>query len=152
MTAITTGVQRSIRASKFNRLVVVPLDVAAAIPQGALVTTDTGGYGRDGVDTSGFKIAGIATAQGTGVTADGTVSLVCITECAAEFAIEGSTLTRANIGQNVSLKDNNTVCDALEASNDVVVGRLLDILANGNALVHVGVFGRDTADNTPPEP
>lgn len=117
----------------------IPIPVAASttIYQGALVCYNTSGYAVPAADTSGFRIAGVATAQvvNSGSAGDKTV----VVERGQLEKIATAVVNLADSGGDCVVADDATVTDAAAGTNDVRVG-IVERFETGFAWVRVGVF------------
>lgn len=108
--------------------------------EGALVQIDSSGNATNGTDSASVRIVGIAVAGCSNTGAAGAKVCEVWQECTVGLAIEGSTLNYTDIGKTVVIKDNVTVTDAGEGTNDIPVGKLQRI-EGGVAFVYIASAG-----------
>lgn len=110
---------------------------STTIYDGALVAVTSGtGYAIPAADTASLIVMGVASSKGdNSAGADGAVEIDVET---GVFKFDVSSVTIANVGQNATMVDDHTVGVAAGTTNDIVVGKILDIDADGGAWVQVG--------------
>lgn len=110
---------------------------AAVIYNGALVAITSGvGFAIPAADTASLVVMGVAASKGDNTAgADGTVVIDVET---GVFKFDASSVTVANVGQNATMVDDHTVGVAAGTTNDIVVGKILEIDADGGVWVQVG--------------
>ena len=118
-----------------------PLEAGTStnIYKGALVCINATGYAANAADTANFKIAGIATNRDSNTGADGAKSYTVEYGAVYPLNINSTDITRANIGQDAIVYDNDTVTNLTVATNDVRVGRIVGVTGS-TAYVQVGIF------------
>lgn len=104
---------------------------------GALVMADSSGNVTTAADTASTRCVGVAIAGETNTGAAGAKRAEVINGCDVHLAIEGTTLDATDIGKTVYTKDNATVCDATEATNDIPVGELIRLESATVAVVRL---------------
>lgn len=97
--------------------------------EGALICLNTAGYATNAADTAGFKFVGVLDeSQNNSAGAAGDVRSKVWTygviDVAANFAA-----TAADCGKQVYAVDNQTVDLAANTTNDVLVGRIVEVLS-----------------------
>lgn len=102
----------------------IPLTAATKIPKGVMVMVVSGtGTALNGADTASGLVMGIST-QLVDTTLGHTVCLVM--RGRFWFGNDGN-ITAANIGQQATILDNQTVSTAATTTNDVVAGVILQV-------------------------
>lgn len=145
MTALSQAARRAIRSPNLGHPEYVPMAASQVIYQGALVSRNSSGYAIPAADTASTAVIGIAEESVTSTSAAaGTFSVKVIMGVVAPFAIQSTSLTVADVGLNALVQDDNTVTDATTATNDIPVGKIVKVDADG-AHVWVGVFGTGNA-------
>lgn len=111
----------------------VSLGVASntVIYAGSMVAISTNGYAVAASDAAGEKVVGRAekTVDNSGTAGDAALSIVV---ARGIFAwVNGDTFTIADVGSLAYVEDDQTVQKAASATNDVVVGRIIDVNSDG---------------------
>ena len=108
-------------------LVSLTVKDAEIIYAGAIVCVDTNGEALNADDTASLKVVGRAES-----TVDNTDDGEAITVGRAVYNWDnGGSFTAADIGSKAYVQDNQTVTTAAAASNDVVVGYIVDVDSDG---------------------
>jgi len=103
----------------------IPLTASTKIPAGVIVMVVSGtGTALNGADTASGICMGISTQL--------VDTALGHTKCPTKrgcfwFAINGTDITAANIGQQATIFDNQTVSLASVTTNDVICGEILDV-------------------------
>lgn len=121
----------------------LPMEASASVYLNCFVNTNAAGRLVNGTDAAAQKCAGVGTKDATCSAVAGSTRANARTNVIVEFNINGVTIDATDIGKNASIFDNDTVCDALAAANDVVCGTIVNV-ENGKAYVRVGVFALTT--------
>lgn len=100
----------------------------------AVVVTKSTGHATNATDASGVAFVGVAKDQydNTGGAA-AAIDCVVIATGVVEFAATGA----LTVGDNAYVADNQTVTDATTATNDVLVGKVVQV-GGGKAWVKIG--------------
>lgn len=122
----------------------MPMTASTTVYLNCFVNADSAGRVKNGGDTASETCAGVATEQRTCSATAGSSRTNARTNVVIEFLIEGTTIDATDIGKNASIKDNQTVCDATEATNDIRCGVIVNV-ENSRAYVRVGVFAPSAA-------
>jgi hypothetical protein len=122
----------------------MPMAASTTVYLNCLVNSDSAGRVKNATDAASEFCAGIATVNKTCSAVAGSSRTNARTGVVIEFFIEGATIDATDVGKNASVKDNQTVCDATEAANDVRVGVIVAV-ENGKAYVDVGRFAPTAA-------
>jgi len=106
--------------------------------KGSLIARNASGWGVAASDAANIAVVGIAREGGNNTGGSNGAKEIPI-EYGGVYALEiqGSTITRANIGQTAVVQDDQTVTNAATAANDVPIGRIVDV-RDGKAWVEVG--------------
>lgn len=112
----------------------IPVYAAAQIYKGGLVSIDTTGYARAGVDTIGYRFGGVAAENVLGGSSSGDKEVRCYTE--GVFKLPCTGVTRAMVGQFVYLKDDGTVDNT--STYYQCVGRIVEYVSTTSAWVDIG--------------
>ena len=134
MTAITTAAQRAEKAGHLRKL---EMAAATTIPKGAIVSLNSAGYAINGVDTAATKVVGIAQDTKANAGAAGADEIQVLIGAQHLFATE-SDLTQAIEGSFVYVKDNNTVGDGGDVTNQIVAGLATRYVSSSQVWVQVG--------------
>ncbi len=119
-----------------------PLKMAAVkIFEGALVEVTSAGYADNAGDDSGAVFAGVAqdtvdNSAGSAGDLDIVVRQGGIVKLAAAFSAAA-----ANVGDEVTLSDNQTVDLAANTTNDVTCGRIVEVVSSSVVRVALYPFG-----------
>ncbi|MCP5045196.1 MAG: hypothetical protein GY944_29570 [bacterium] len=136
MTALSADKARGTRGVAFGHAVGVK--DAEVIYVGALVMYAADGYLAAAADTASLAIAGVATQAADNTSgADGALTVTVERGHVEKFVGSGLAITQQ--GMNVFVLDDATVTDAAGATNDLMVGTLIE-LDGTDAWVLVGVF------------
>jgi hypothetical protein len=135
MTALAADAERLRRNDGSVKIATYVVTNAATVYKGGLVMFPSGaGTVSAGADTAGGRVAGIALETATG-NAGGTVT--CEVEYDAEYLFVSSAITGADAGLTAVIADDNTLTDAGAGTNDIPVGRIVEIPAANTCWVHV---------------
>ena len=115
-----------------------PVNASSVIYKGGLVVIDTDGYARPGVDTTGFRVVGIAAETITGGAADGDEEVQVISGILA--LLPASSLAATDVPNIMYLVDDQTI-DETSPANSVKVGRLHEYVSATSGWVHIPVLG-----------
>jgi len=118
----------------------IPFDVAgsATIYGGSLVAIASDGYANPGADTSGYLFAGVADGRADNSDgSDGDIEVNCQRRGVFLFNA-GSSMTPANIGDQVYISDDQTVDLAANVSNNVYCGNIAGIYSSSKVWVDIG--------------
>lgn len=119
-----------------------PLKMAAVkIFEGALVEVTSAGYADNAGDDAGAVFAGVAqdtvdNSAGSAGDLDIVVRQGGIVKLAAAFSAAA-----ANVGDEVTLSDNQTVDLAANTTNDVTCGRIVEVVSSSVVRVALYPFG-----------
>lgn len=96
---------------------------------GELVSLNTSGYAKKASDTASEKVVGVCRQRSlNSAGAAGAVDAICWTEGTFEFAFSG-TAVQANVGLQVYAVDSQTVALAATTTNDLLVGRITEVVS-----------------------
>lgn len=96
---------------------------------GEIVSLNTSGYAKKGSDTVSERFVGVARARSlNSAGAAGAVDAIVWAEGAFEFAFSG-TASQADVGKQVYIVDSQTVALAATTTNDVLVGRITEVVS-----------------------
>lgn len=121
---------------------------AEEIFEGAFVALDTDGYATNAGDDAGAVFVGVAeeSVDNSGGS-DGDVNIKVRTggviSCVAGFSA-----AQANVGDEVFAEDNQTVDVAGGLTNDVYVGRIVEVVSSSKVRVALTPYGAKTSDAT----
>ena len=118
-----------------GNIIVVPVAATTKILQGTLVCRNAAGNAVPGSDTASLVVLGIA-AEEVDNTAGAAGDVTVQVERKKAFYLQNdptNPVTIASIGTAGAavIKDNQTVCVAAGATNDIPVGKPLEVDANG---------------------
>lgn len=117
--------------------IAVPVDDGDIIYAGALVCVNAGGYAVPASDTSGLKFVGVARERAdNSAGADGAISVLVRRKGVFKMAL-GSAITQASLGADVCAVDDQTVDLASATTNDIVVGKIVEIIDSTHAWVEL---------------
>lgn len=108
----------------------LPYKVAAVdLWLGELVSLNTSGFAKKGADTASEKFVGVASERvGNSTGAAGAKDVFVWAEGAYEFAFSG-TAVQADTGKQVYLVDSQTVALVATTTNDILVGRITEVVS-----------------------
>lgn len=139
MTALANNDRITVESFSSGIPTMIPLTAATKIPGGVIVMVVGGtGTALNGADTAGGICMGIST--------QAVDTALGHTKCPVKrgrfwFNNDGN-ITAANIGQQATILDNQTVSLAAVTTNDVIAGEILDVATiNGVSQVHVDMMG-----------
>ena len=102
---------------------------AVKIPEGALVALNTSGFAVNAADTVNFVFAGVCRkAVDNSAGAAGDLDCIVWAEGIVEMDFSGAAV-QANVGQKAFMVDNHTVALAATTTNDVLVGRIVEVIS-----------------------
>ena len=115
-----------------------PIAGGVKIYQGTLVCLNASGYAVPADDAVGYKFVGVATETIDNTSgSDGDTHIKVVRKGTFAFSKVSPSLT--DIGNPFYVKDDSTVRDAADATNDVLVGVCVDIDAStGEVWVEIG--------------
>lgn len=125
MTALTANDRITVEAFSAGIVADIPLTASTKIVGGVIVMVVSGtGTALNGADTANGICMGISTQL--------VDTALGHTKCPVKrgafwFAINGTDITAANIGQQATIFDNQTVSLAAVTTNDVIAGEILDV-------------------------
>lgn len=130
MTALTANDRLTVETWSSGIVANIPLTAATKIVGGVIVMVVGGtGTALNGADTASGICMGISTQL--------VDAALGHTKCPVKrgcfwFAINGTDITAANIGQQATIFDNQTVSLAAVTTNDVIAGEIMDVaVVNG---------------------
>ncbi len=109
------------------------------IYMGAIVCAEAGGYAVPGSDTAALTVMGRAEEQVDNTTGADGAKVIPVAKGVFKYANAG-TITIANVGDNATVVDDQTVGLAAGTTNDVVAGRIEQVESDG---VWVAILGVD---------
>lgn len=115
-----------------------PVKANTKIFAGTMVCTDSTGFAVPAADTAAFStVRGIATAQADN-TGGANAAIDVVVEFNCEFLL-GCTgaITQVDVGQLAMAADDQTVSDAAAMTNDVRVGRIVELVSASTCWVYV---------------
>lgn len=115
-----------------------PVNALSVIYKGALVVIDTDGYARPAVDTSGFKVVGVAIETVTGGAADGDVYVRV--QSGAFFTFAASSITQAMVPDIMYVVDDQTI-DETTPANSVKAGILVRFISTTEGEIYIPPCG-----------
>lgn len=122
--------------------VVIPIKAAAeAIYEGALVEVNSSGYAANAGDDSGAVFAGVCdkTVDNSGGSAG---DLDCLVRTGGVVKVSAAfSAAQSNVGDEVTLSDNQTVDLAANTTNDVTCGRIVEVVSSSVVRVALYPFG-----------
>ena len=135
MAALAADRNTQVKGEK-KRTFYMPVAASTKIYAGAMVSVVSGtGYAIPAADTASHVVMGRAAAQADNTSgAAGAISVEVETGC---FKYAVSSVTQANVGQNATVVDDQTVGVAAGTTNDIVAGKILEIATDG-AWVEIG--------------
>ena len=125
MTALANNDRLTVEAWSSGIVANIPLTASTKIPGGVMVMVVAGtGTALNGADTANGVCMGIST--------QAVDTALGHTKCPVKrgvfwFAINGTDITAANIGQQATIFDNQTVSLAAVTTNDVIAGEIMDV-------------------------
>lgn len=132
MAAITAAVNRARKGiPKQSRFL---MKASITIPKGALVIADANGLADNAADTASTVVLGIAAET---VTSAASGSYWIQVEYDAAWLFAATSITQAMVGTNMVIVTNNDVDDAAGATNDIVVGKLIEFVSTTSGWVHI---------------
>lgn len=110
---------------------------AAHLYSGQLVALNTSGYATNPADTSGFKFVGVLRSEvdnsgGAAGDKDAVVWATGVVECVANWSA-----AQADCGKQVAAVDNQTVDLLANLTNDVIVGRIVEVVSASKVRVAI---------------
>lgn len=133
MTALGAAANRNVK--DWGQAGSYPVLAAAQIWKGGLVTVDANGYAIAATDTADTWVVGVATESVLGGTASGDKWVKV--EAGRAFLFAATSITQAMVGDPMYVVDDNTVDDAAGATNEVMVGLLVQYVSNTSGWVYV---------------
>jgi hypothetical protein len=113
--------------------------------KGSLIARNASGYGVVASDAANIAVVGIAREGGNNTGGSNGAKEIPIEYGAVyQLEIQSTSITIADIGLTAVVQDDQTVTDAATASNDIPVGRIVDV-RGGKAWVEVGRPGWSVA-------
>jgi hypothetical protein len=101
-----------------------PVKTGVHIYKGSLVCADSTGYAVPGADTAGYTFLGVALEEAdNSAGTDGDITVRVQAVGVFSFAKSG-TITQADVGATLYIKDDQTVALAAGATNDIPCGNL----------------------------
>ena len=107
----------------------MPIEAGETIYNGAIVCLDADGYVLPGADTAGFIFLGVAQEEMDNASgADGAEDvLVSIGGHLLTCVHAAGSQTQANVGDEATIEDDQTVDVAANTTNDIACGRILKV-------------------------
>lgn len=140
MAASTVAIQGSYRPSggKLRKVKAA----AELIPYGAMVMINAAGYAANATDTTGCYFFGIAleTVDNSAGSAGDLEILVDIGGAEVKCAHEDGSLAIANVGDAVVQELNNEVTSAGTGTNDIAVGKIVEVVDADTVWVACAAF------------
>lgn|SRR5574342_303887 len=134
MAALSADAERKRRNDRGVQISRYIVNSGSTVYKGGLVAFESGGDELiPAADTAGLRIAGVARETATG---SGT-SVYCEVEYNAEYLFVSAAITGADVGASAVASTDNDLTDAAAATNDVVVGRIVEVPAANTCWVHV---------------
>ncbi len=113
---------------------------AVSLLEGEIVALNAAGYAKKGGDTAAEKFVGVCrTAADNSAGAAGDLDAICWERGAFEFAFSG-TAAQADVGKQVYIVDSQTVALAATTTNDVLVGRITEVVSASVVRVAITPF------------
>lgn len=130
MTALTANDRMTVETWSIGIPTAIPLTASTKIVAGVMVMVIAGtGTALNGADTANGICMGISTQMAD--TALGHTKCPIKRGC-FWFNINGTDITAANIGQQATIFDNQTVSTAAVTTNDIIAGEIMDVaVVNG---------------------
>jgi hypothetical protein len=123
---------------KDGEIFALKMATGVTIYAGTMVSVNAAGYAIPAADTANSKVMGIAQEQKTNAGANGAEEIVVRRNKAFLLANDGDNpVVQASIGTSAIVHDDQTVCVAAGATNDIAVGTVLAIEAAG-VWVYIG--------------
>lgn len=117
--------------------IAVPVDDGDVIYAGALVCVNADGYAVPGSDTAGLRFVGVARERADNREgADGAVSVIVRRKGLFKMTL-ASAVTQASLGANVCIVDDQTVDLAAATTNDIVAGKIVELIDTTHAWVEL---------------
>jgi len=137
MTAIT--VRKDVKHQEANVLS-YPVKASTKIVEGALVNL-TGGYATNATDTASDIFVGVAdeTADNSAVAVDGNIRVKVVPKGVIEV-VAGFSAAATDCGVKVYAMDNQTVGLAATTTNDILVGRIVEVVSASKLRVAITPF------------
>lgn len=113
-----------------------PVVASDIIYKGALVSINAAGYAIPASDTAATFCVGVADEKvdnSSGSAGDKWVRVLS----GRAFRITASSITQAMVGESMCVVDDNTVDDAADTTNDVIVGRLVEFISTTEGWVYI---------------
>lgn len=111
-----------------------PINALSVIYKGGLVVIDAEGYARPAVDTSGFRVVGVAMETITGGAADGDETVDVMSGVLVELA--ASSIAQTDVPNIMYVVDDQTF-DETSPANSVKVGRLHEVTSSTKGWVFI---------------
>lgn len=105
--------------------IVLPVLAGVVIFGGALVAVDEDGFAQPAANTAGLIVVGVADATVDNTDGDDG-DLEVTARCGAQFKLDTTTLTSADVGRMAWVVDDQTVGRLSAASNAIPVGRVVE--------------------------
>ena len=114
-----------------------PVNALSQIYKGSLVSADATGNAIASADTAGTTFLGIATENALGGASDGDTWIRV--EMGRAVKLVCTSITQAMVGDSMFVVDSGTVDDAAGATNDILVGVLVEYVSATSGWVFVGL-------------
>jgi hypothetical protein len=114
---------------------------AEEIFKGTLVNRDALGNALPAADTAAFELYGVATENVVAATGDAAGANVVKVWTRGNFEFEHSGLDQGDVGAEAFVVDDQTVALAATTTNDVFVGRIIDVPDASTVVVALFVKG-----------
>ncbi len=133
MTALSADKKRVTRNVGGMKTATILLADSQTVYEGAMIMRNSSGDPAVGADTASCVFIGVANAAVTSSTTN-TTKFVTVEYGHEEWFASTGTFTKASIGANVCIADDQTIETAAAATNDVAVGILVQLeTINGTA-------------------
>jgi hypothetical protein len=139
MTALTTNDRITVESYSSGIPLMIPITAATKIVGGVMVMVVAGtGTALNGADTAN----GLCMGWSTQLVDTSLGHTKCPVKRGRAWWNNNGNITAANIGQQCTIVDNQTVGLAADTTNDVIAGEILDVATvNGVSQVHVDMMG-----------
>ena len=133
MTAITTA-KKGLRRQD-GEILSFQVASATTIPEGAIVSINAAGYAVNATDAANDVVVGIA--DETVVNPSGGTLLIKVCRTGVFTIVFGGTATIADVNTLVYVVDNQTCNLAAVTTNDVVLGRIVEVISSTKVRVDI---------------
>lgn len=125
-----------------GEILAFPVEEAVKIYEGALVMVNAAGYAVPGADTTNCFFVGVADETVDNTSGADGAKVVKVRTNGVITVASAASLTQANNMDTVYLADDQTVDLAANVTNDLIVGKIVEVVSASKARVALASLGR----------